>query len=1407
MTGADRLRQIARLARTVVSELDLETVLSQVTAALRSLRPDVVCAIRLVDSDAGGYRLAGTEGFRAAGRTLVVPFGEGLTHVVAETRRPLLVENNQTDPRAVPRHWSKIPGLTTYYGVPIDAAGELFGVVNMNFPPTAPPTEDEQASIEVLAAQAAVAIRNARLFTELDERRRAAEALAEVSRALAQTLDADVIAQQVVDTVRHLLSARGSFLFQLRPDTEDLIAVAVSGEVAPDYGLGIVLPDGSGLAGVAVRARQVVVTPDLLTDARVVPPPDWRRMLEPATDRAALAAPLIVQDRVIGALSIRDRTGRVFSDRDRALAQAFADQVAVALENARLHRETERRRREAEELARIARALTDAPDETTVADRIVQSVLPLFGVQSAILRRVRPDGALVAISVAGRARDYFDPGHVIPRGVGLAGRAVAEGRPIAGDVLDEPDVVLSDDLRRRVVGAGIRGMLAIPLRARSETLGVLALGAAGPRRFSASEVALLDTFADQAALALHNAQVLKESKARQGQLEALLEVTRELSAIQSVESLLDMIAETCGRLLDSESVGFRLLEGDELVVTGMRGDAGQMMNVSRLKIGESLSGIVAATGEPLVVTDIANDPRVIPAHRDALGRAGYKHWLGVPVQIGGRLVGVLSIRTRRDPGFSERDLAMATAFAAQAAIALQTARLYSDAERRRQTAERLADVGRLISQSLDLQDVAPRVVNNLRSLIPALRVALYRIDPTSDDLLLVADSNDPAITIASSLVFHHGTGLAGLACQERRLVVTPNILTDSRFRLEPDVQTYWASTPIRAAVAVPLLGSASILGVLIVADREARIFADEELRVLEMFAAQATVALDNARLFLESETRRRTAEALAEVGRVLSQALEPGEVAQRIADSVCGLLGCQASALFRLEPSSEDLVRLAVSGDAGPLGEQVVFPKGVGVVGLAVRAREPVVTADLLADPRVVLTPELRGRIEQAGYRAVLVVPLLVQDRVIGALAVGDQGGRRFDREQVQLAQSFADQAALALENARLYAEAKHAYEELLRAQSQLVRVETLRAVGELAAGASHHLNNLLAVVLGRLQLALKKFHDPDLLKHLIPAERAAQDGAEVVARLLRFSRGPTAPTLVGVDLNELAGEVIELTRSRWQGELVAKGIAVNVRLEPGSIPEVAADPPSLREVLVNLILNAADAMPSGGRITITTWAAEGSVYCRVSDTGIGMSLDVQRRAREPFYTTKGVKSTGLGLSVNYGILQRHGGDLTIESVEGRGTDITVRLPAGRGGSEPQIVTSSASAPPGRILLVDDESEVRAVITDMLVGDGHEVIAAANGADGLAQVLNDPSIDLVLTDLGMPGMSGWELAQAVKTSRPLLPVGIITGWGEAPETKPEERAWADFVLSKPITQDDLRSGIAHARLPRGVPLT
>jgi PAS domain S-box-containing protein len=521
-TRASHLRQIARLACSVSSELELETVLINVTHALQALRPDVVCGVRLIDREAGGYRLVGTGTLALDRRVQVVPFGDGLTHVVAETRRPVLVTDNRRDPRTLERHWSAAEGLTTYYGVPIEAGAELLGVISVNFPPSSPPTEDEQAIVDMLAAHAAVAIRNARSYAQSEARRRAAESLAEVWRSLARTLDMDAIVQQIAGTACQLLKARCAVVLRLPVDSEDLVTIAMSRVAEVDDDPGAVF-SSSGLAGYAVRVREPAVTADILADPRVRLSGEERATIARATDRALLAVPLIVQDRVIGALAIRDSTGRVFRPEERWLAQAFADQAALAFENARLYTEAARGWLAAEELTRIARTLTESLDETTVTERIVESVLPLLGVHWSVLRRVRPDGSLVAIAVGGKARDHIARGHVLPPGIGLVGRVVTERRPITRVVTDESTVRVTDDLRERLEAGGMHVMLAVPLATRDTIVGVLGVGAHAGRRFSDGDVALLQAFADHATLALQNARLYEDVREARDFLQAIAE--------------------------------------------------------------------------------------------------------------------------------------------------------------------------------------------------------------------------------------------------------------------------------------------------------------------------------------------------------------------------------------------------------------------------------------------------------------------------------------------------------------------------------------------------------------------------------------------------------------------------------------------------------------------------------------------------------------------------------------------------------------------------------------------------------------------------------------------------------------------------------------------------------------------
>jgi signal transduction histidine kinase len=449
-------------------------------------------------------------------------------------------------------------------------------------------------------------------------------------------------------------------------------------------------------------------------------------------------------------------------------------------------------------------------------------------------------------------------------------------------------------------------------------------------------------------------------------------------------------------------------------------------------------------------------------------------------------------------------------------------------------------------------------------------------------------------------------------------------------------------------------------------------------------------------------------------------------------------------------------------------------------------------------------------------------------------------------------------QHALALENARLYAEVQRRLREteslladLKAAQEQLVRGATLRALGELASGAAHHLNNLLMVMLGQIQLLLPRAGSAALRGPLGIIERAASDAAEVVRRMQRFAQSRPVEERRPVDLNQVAAEVLEMTRVRWRDAVQAQGIPIEVILEAGVIPLVRGNAAALREVVTNLVLNAVDALPQGGRIILRTYQeaagsgqqaagsrqeaggsgqraagrrqeAAGSgqqagevlllptagcmlpaVVLEVTDTGVGMPEEVKQRALEPFFTTKGPRSTGLGLSVNYGIIKEHGGELEIVSAEGQGTTIRIRLPVLSPSEErPSPIASSVPAGAGlplRILVIDDDQEVRNVLASLLAVLGHTVRQAAGGREALAWLEAGAPVDLVLTDLGMPEMTGWEVARAIQALRPRLPVGLVTGWGSQGDAIPEDHQVIAFRLSKPFRVEALQEAIAGCR--------
>jgi len=378
--------------------------------------------------------------------------------------------------------------------------------------------------------------------------------------------------------------------------------------------------------------------------------------------------------------------------------------------------------------------------------------------------------------------------------------------------------------------------------------------------------------------------------------------------------------------------------------------------------------------------------------------------------------------------------------------------------------------------------------------------------------------------------------------------------------------------------------------------------------------------------------------------------------------------------------------------------------------------------------------------------------------------------------------------------------ELSHYIAEQERIREQFSQVEKLSALGELASGVAHDFNNTLAGILGRAQLLLRTDDPEKIQRGLDIIIRTAQDGAKTVKRIQDFARQRRDHNFELFSIDQILSDAAEITRPRWKNCAEAANIHISVDLEIDSNAMIMGDDSELREVLVNMLFNALDAMPEGGKLILSTQTVGESVVVKIKDTGIGMYPEVRQKVFDPFFTTKGKAGLGLGLAVSFGIIARHGGTIDVDSEYGKGTEFRISLPLASlvtdalPAPKPQITQSTVSLvrlpekPQTKILVVDDEDFVRELLQDILEAEDCEVFVAENGSMAL-EIFQTIKFDGVFTDVGMPGMSGWELAQAIRSKNQNIPIAVITGWGEAVGSTEQKEAGVDWVVAKPFSAD------------------
>jgi PAS domain S-box-containing protein len=863
-----------------------------------------------------------------------------------------------------------------------------------------------------------------------------------------------------------------------------------------------------------------------------------------------------------------------------------------------------------------------------------------------------------------------------------------------------------------------------------------------------------------------NARLLDERRTRQRETKALVGIGRLLSERLDPDVIGERIAESLRSLLASRSAVVYRLDADAQQLTAVAvsqdasAPAASWRPVRPLGSGGAV-GLAVRERRTIASPDVLADPRidVPPELRAHIESSVDLALLAVPLLTQDRLIGVLAVRNATGTVFDAPAVQLAEALADQAALTLEHARLFAEEERRRREAEVLADLTRTIGAAPELDTVLHRVTEAAQELCRSDGAVIGLRLPESDTVLLRYWTSAWYGELAGARV-EPGWGLGGLVLADRGPRRTDDYLRD--FRLSPHYMERMRRLGIRAQMAVPILIDGRVEGLLYVDNRSARPFTDHDESVLVRLATQAAIAIRNAQILAAEQLARGTAERLV---RALRESQERFQfVARATNDAVWDW----------------DLVSQAVWWNEGV---QTLFGYAPEQIGADIGWWHEVIHPDdrerVVSDIQAAIhrgaeswSAEYRYRRADGSYAEVFDRGYVLHDgegratRMIGAMMDLTQ------RKQLE---------------------------------SEMRQAQKMEAVGRLAGGVAHDFNNLLTVITGRSVLLLGRLKADDPMRRSVEQiQKTADRAAALTRQLLAFSRKQVLQRQ-NLDLNRTVEDIAAMLR-----RLIGEDIDLLLTLGPDA-GMVNADPGQLEQALMNLAVNARDAMPSGGTLGLETGRAQldapppdrpealpaGSyAVLRVMDTGIGMDAATMARIFEPFFTTKEPgKGTGLGLSMVHGVVRQHGGEVRVRSVVGGGTTFEIYLPQIQAApAAGETVEAPARPETGRetILLVEDEEDVRALAREVLERQGYTVLEAADGAQALqVHEQEGARIDLILTDVVMPRMSGRELVDRVRATRPAMPVLYMSGYTEDAILRHGVRDASILLLGKPFTPADL----------------